>query len=100
MVPGWKFPINDAVNMLEKLPAVQKFLLFLSKNVSAVLLLLLAGSITANVYLLKEILHISQASEEFKTATIDYERTRGEKLEEILHQEIKREVITKRYNNE
>lgn len=100
MAPGWKSPINDAANMLEKLPAVQKFLLFLSKNIAAVLLLLLAGSITANVYLLKEILTISQASEAFKTATIEFERMRGEKLEEILHQEIKRETITKRSNNE
>ncbi|NLR60671.1 hypothetical protein HGH93_21355 [Chitinophaga polysaccharea] len=81
--------------MVEKLPAVQKFLLFLSKNISALLLLLLAGSAAANFYLFKEMMAINAKNEEFKNATIEYERKRGEKLEEILHQEVKRELISK-----
>jgi len=95
MVTGDRFLTNDAADMVEKLPALQKFLLFLSKNISALLLILLAASVTANVYLLREIMVINANSEDFKNATIEYERKRGEKLEEILHQEVKREIISK-----
>lgn len=94
MAPGDKFLTNDAADMVEKLPAIQKFLLFLSKNISALLLILLAAAVTANVYLLRELMSINAKNEDFKNATIEYERKRGEKLEEILHQEVKREIIS------
>ncbi|HJT75021.1 MAG TPA: hypothetical protein VJ720_13400 [Chitinophaga sp.] len=100
MACGWKFHMKDAANMIDKLPAVQKFLLFLTKNFSAILILLLAGSVAANVYLVKEILLISTENDGFKNATIEYERRRGEKLEEILRQEIQRDIIKKQKNDE
>ncbi|SEW21658.1 hypothetical protein SAMN05428988_3234 [Chitinophaga sp. YR573] len=100
MATGKKFPLKDAANMIDKLPVIQRFLLFLSKNVVALMLVLLATSVTANVYLIKEIIRVGANSDAFKNATIDYERRRGEKLEEILHQEVKRETLIKQNSHE
>lgn len=100
MAYGWKFHTQYAAKMIDKLPVLQKFLFFLTKNISAVMMLLLAGSVAANVYLVKEVLLISAERDVFKNATIEYERRRGEKLEEILHQEIQRDVISKQQSHE
>lgn len=79
--------------MIDKLPAIQKFLLFLTKNMQVLLLALLCASVTANIYLIKEMIKVSSACDDFKNRTIEYERLRGEKLDQILLEEVKREII-------
>lgn len=88
MVSGAKSHTKDVADMIEKLPAIQKFLLFLSKNVTALLLVLFCLSLAGNIYLVKALLDEKKASDAFKDSTIAYERQRGEKLEGILHEQI------------
>lgn len=93
MANGSRSPITGAAEISGRLPAIQHFLQFLIKNMQALLLVLLGASVTGNVFLIREIIKVSKASDDFKNATIEYERLRGEKLEEILREEVKREII-------
>jgi hypothetical protein len=93
MANGSRSRIPDAANPLTRLSAIQKLLQFLSDNMQALLLVLLGASVTGNVFLIKEIIKVGKASDDFKSATIEYERLRGEKLEEILREEVKREIL-------
>lgn len=78
--------------------SAQRFLAFLTKNMQILLLSLLITSIIANVYLFKQFAKVNNACDDFKTKTIEYERSRGEKLEEILREEIKRDLLRKQQN--
>lgn len=76
--------------MLDNLPNIQNFLSFLTRNVVALLLVLLTASVAGNVYLARYVVRLVDEFSTFKSETIKYERETKDKLEIILIEQIKR----------
>lgn len=79
--------------LVEKLPALQKFLGFLSKNSTALYLLLLLVSISSNVYLVKKVLDVQQETIEERQNSVDYERERAKSYEDIIKEQVRQPKI-------
>lgn len=70
--------------MLDKLPMIQKFLSFLTRNKDALILFLLFLSISGNYYLIKLLLEEKKNKEDNLLESIRYERERGKSFEDIV----------------
>jgi hypothetical protein len=81
--------------MFDKLPFLQKFLSFLTRNTNALLLLMLALSLGANVYLVKWVKELVTQKELDDKETIKYERGTKDQLIDITKEQLKKEVYQK-----
>jgi hypothetical protein len=81
--------------MLEKLPFLQRFLSFLTRNINAFLLLMLALSLAANAYLIKWVKELTTQKELDDRETIKYERGTKDQLIDITKEQLKKEVYQK-----
>lgn len=77
--------------MLDKLPMLQKFLSFITRNKDALVLFLLLLSIAGNIHLLKLLLEEKKNKEENLLDSIKYERERGKSFEDIVKEYSKKQ---------
>lgn len=79
--------------MVDKLPIIQNFFAFLTKNERALYLTIIAILIAAVVYQYKDNRSLYTQIQTLQNTTIEYERKKGSIFEEIVNQQIRQQMM-------
>lgn len=79
--------------MVEKLPIIQNFFAFLTKNERALYLTIITALIAAIVYQYKDNRKLYEKFETLQNTTIEYERKKGKIFEDIVNQQIRQQMM-------
>jgi len=79
--------------LVDKLPMLQKFLAFISKNSTALVIFLLFLSLGMNGYLGKKLLEAKDEINRDREKSVDYERERAKSYEDIIKEQVRQPKI-------